>query len=215
MSSHFTSQINGIEYAYGANNSEGSTGVFSCIPKHSPGFEYRTTLDFGSRPLVKRAWVKVDEKEKNTSVYREVVSYVDGREVMKEMAKEYLGPDYDLLRKNCCTFARDASLRLGIRQDEIPSWFMNLADAGAATQDVAVMTLKPIKSMLSGIEDDVSIIDASREEKEEENEEGSETGGFEVIANHEMDIVKVVEALEMNSGKGGAAVPRTIAGRDK
>jgi hypothetical protein len=193
------SQINGIEYAYGANSSEGTTGVFSCVPKHSPGFEYRTTLDFGSRPLVKRAWVRVAEKDKNTSVYREVVTYIDGRQVMKEMAKEYLGPDYDLLRRNCCTFARDASLRLGIREEEIPTWFMNLADAGAATQDVAVMTLKPITSMLSGIEDDDdSIVDRICCGEEEEE---SESGGFEVVANakegrslHEMEI-NVIEAL--------------------
>jgi hypothetical protein len=204
---HCGIEINGIEYAYGANNSEGSTGVFSCIPKHSPGFEYRTTLDFGSRPLIKRSWVRVNEKGSNTSVYREVVHYIDGRDVMKEMAKEYLGPDYDLLRRNCCTFARDASLRLGIREDEIPSWFMNLAD-------VAVMTLKPITSMLSGIEDDNdSIIDTNRDE---EKTDDSESGGFEVIAQTEegrllrdkMEIVNVVEALNMMECIG----PKTCAG---
>ena len=183
---------------------EGTTGVFSCVPKHSPGFEYRTTLDFGSRPLIKRAWVRVSDKNQQ-SVYREVINYVDGREVMKEMAKEYLGPDYDLLRKNCCTFARDASLRLGIREDEIPTWFMNLADAGAATQDVAAMTLRPITSMLSGIEDDESVVDSSREEEDE----GERETGFEVIAKpcnrkkgkslHEMEIVYVIDALEVEN----------------
>ena len=201
------SQINGIEYAYGSNNSEGTTGVFSCIPKHSPGFEYRTTLDFGSRPLTKRAWVRVAEKDKDTSVYREVVTYIDGRQVVKEMAKEYLGPDYDLLRRNCCTFARDAALRLGIQQEEIPSWLLNLADAGAATQDTAAMALKPITSMLSGIEDDSdSIVDTSRQDEDQVEEAVDFETGFEVIAKttegnspslsiHEMEIVKVVEAL--------------------
>ena len=63
--SHFTctlAQINGIEYAYGANEMEGTTGVFSCIPKHSPGFEYRTSLDFGKRPLIKSSWTRVDDE---------------------------------------------------------------------------------------------------------------------------------------------------------
>jgi hypothetical protein len=216
----FVNQINGIEYAYGANNSEGTTGVFSCIPKHSPGYEYRTTLDFGARPLTKRAWVRVAEKDNDTSVYREVVTYIDGRQVVKEMAKEYLGSDYDLLRRNCCTFARDAALRLGIRQEEIPSWLLNLADAGAATQDTAVMALKPITSILSGIEDDSeSIVDTSREDVVEEAVD-FETG-FEVIAKtkegqspslsiHEMEIVKVVEALgiEPKNTCGGVTTKR-------
>lgn len=192
---------------------EGTTGVFSCIPKQSPGFEYRTTLDFGSRPLTKRSWVRVAQKDTNTCVYREVVTYIDGREVMKEMAKEYLGPDYDLLRRNCCTFARDASLRLGIREDEIPSWFMNLADAGAATHDVAVMTLKPITSMLSGIEDDDdSIIDTGRKEEKDEGE----TFGFEVVANakegrtlYEMEL-NVIEALDT---EGRVGVEPSCGGR--
>jgi hypothetical protein len=220
----FVNQINGIEYAYGANNSAGTTGVFSCIPKHSPGYEYRTTLDFGSRPLTKRAWVRVAEKDKDTSVYREVVTYIDGRQVVKEMAKEYLGSDYDLLRRNCCTFARDAALRLGIRQEEIPSWLLNLADAGAATQDTAAMALKPITSILSGIEDDLdSVVDTSREDVVEEAVD-FETG-FEVIAKtkegqspslsiHEMEIVKVVEALgiEPKNTCAGVATKRRAMG---
>jgi hypothetical protein len=134
---------------------------------------------------------------------------------MKEMAKEYLGVDYDLLRRNCCTFARDACVRLGIREDEIPSWFMNLADAGAATQDVAFMTLLPITSMLScqdNDDDDDSFLEAGTEE--------SQTG-FEVIAKRKegqktaMEIVKVVDALEMEppttNDKRQIGVRRTLS----
>lgn len=148
-----------------------------------------------------------------------MVNYVDGREVVKEMAKEYLGRDYDLLRRNCCTFARDAALRLGISEDEIPTWFMNLADAGAATQDVAAMTLKPITSMLSGMEDDDdSIIDSSRVAEESQGETG-----FEVIAKpckkkkgrslHKMEIVRVVDALEMENMPRVGAETMCAAGR--
>ena len=130
------------------------------------------------------------------------------------MAKEYLGIDYDLLRKNCCTFARDACMRLGIHKDEIPSWFMNLADAGAATQDVAYNTLQPITSMLScqDDDDDDSILEAGTEE--------SQTG-FEVIAKRKegqktaMEIVRVVDAMEMKppvtNYKGQIDVRRTLS----
>mmetsp|Transcript_27118 Transcript_27118/g.64830 ORF Transcript_27118/g.64830 Transcript_27118/m.64830 type:complete len:100 (+) Transcript_27118:2280-2579(+) len=51
------------------------------------------------------------------------------------MAPQYMGTDYDLLRKNCCSFAKDACVQLGIRQEEIPSWFHNLAQTGAMTHD--------------------------------------------------------------------------------
>ena len=139
---------------------------------------------------------------------------------MKEMAQEYLGPDYDLLRRNCCTFARDACLRLGISPEEIPTWFMNLAGAGAATQDV----FQPITSMLSATEEEdaASIVHVSSAKDVALYEE---TGGFEVIAKRkegslqtEMEIVKVVEALEMErprcsvAGKRGrASVRRTMS----
>lgn len=77
--------------------------------------------------------------------------HVDGRDIMKEMTQEYLGFDYDLLRKNCCTFAYDACLRLGIDESTIPRWFLTLADAGAYTQDLALSATRPISSALSKI----------------------------------------------------------------
>jgi len=67
------------------------------------------------------------------------------------MATEYLGTDYDLLRKNCCTFSHDACIRLGISEEEIPSWFHNLASAGAVTQDAANFTLAPITQFFSEV----------------------------------------------------------------
>jgi hypothetical protein len=116
---------------------------------------------------------------------------------MKEMAFEYKGIDYDLLRRNCCTFARDACLRLGITEKEIPTWFMNLAEAGVATQDAATSPLYSITSMLSMHDDD---------ECAEEEIEERETG-FEVIAGQSatgdfaegktLEIVRIVDALEL------------------
>jgi hypothetical protein len=61
--------------------------------------------------------------------------------------------DYDILRKNCCSFAREACLRLGIQPDEVPSWFSNLAESGAATHDLALQTVEPITGILSACED--------------------------------------------------------------
>ncbi|VEU39815.1 unnamed protein product [Pseudo-nitzschia multistriata] len=133
---HVGVEIDGVEYAFGANNTKDLTGVFTCTPKNSPGYQYRTTIDFGHRLVTKR--------------YGKREEAVDGRDVIRGMAREYLGLDYDLLRKNCCTFARDACIRLCIKEEEIPSWFHNLAEAGAATQDAANFTLAPIAQLFSG-----------------------------------------------------------------
>lgn len=133
------SQINGVEYAYGANSTTGLTGVFTCMPKHSPGYQYRQTIDFGNRLTTRNQY-------SGEGSHRKVATPVpvDGREIVREMASEYMGVDYDLLRKNCCTFAHDACTRLGVRENEIPTWFHNLAAVGAVTQDAAQSTLAPI-----------------------------------------------------------------------
>jgi hypothetical protein len=130
------------------------------MPKNSPGYQYRTTIDFGERLLMRNAYVcisgneitherKLSDTLPNGGEYQEIERHVDGREVLRQMASEYLGTDYDLLRKNCCTFAHDACTRLGVKEGEIPSWFHNLAYAGAVTQDVAKATTRPLTTVLS------------------------------------------------------------------
>jgi hypothetical protein len=75
---------------------------------------------------------------------------------MKQMALEYMGSDYDILRKNCCTFARDACLRLGVPEDDIPTWFGNLAKSGALTQDAVLATVEPLSTALSMVYEDTA-----------------------------------------------------------
>jgi hypothetical protein len=154
---HVGIEVNGTEYAYGATHTPGKSGVFACNPKLSPGYQYRTTIDFGERPLVRSTWVttskQVKGRDKPSTVYRLVEEYIDGEQAIKEMQKEYMGTDYDILRKNCCSFARDACIRLGIRPDEVPSWFSNLAESGATTHDLALQTVEPIKGILSTCEE--------------------------------------------------------------
>jgi hypothetical protein len=154
---HVGVEINGAEYAYGATNTPGRSGVFACTPKHSPGYQYRTSIDFGERPLVRSTWVtlskKIEGSDKPSTVYTQVEEYVEGEQVIKEMQREYMGTDYDILRKNCCSFARDACLRLGIEPEEVPSWFSNLAESGATTHDLALQTVEPINGILSTCED--------------------------------------------------------------
>ena len=163
---HVGVEVNGYEYAFGATNKPGRTGVFSCIPKCSPGYQYRKTIEFKPRPLIRKSWVKVN------GTYQEVEEYVEGRNVLKEMVPEYMGIDYDILRKNCCTFARDVCLRMGVEDDEIPSWFGNLAQSGAITQDIAYSTVEPLCLVISQCEDDM----------EEPEVMLTEAKGFEIIS---------------------------------
>ena len=136
---HVGVEVNGVEFAYGANDVPSLSGVFTCHPRTSPGYQYRTTLDFGDR-------ISSTSRIDGTTTY-------DGHQIMQGMAREYLGCDYDLLRRNCCTFARDACLRLGVTEHEIPSWFLHLSNAGADAHDVVnnveAAAVEPLKRMLS------------------------------------------------------------------
>lgn len=184
---HVGIEVNGVEYSFGACDIPGHTGVFSCIPKRSPGYQFRTTIDFGERPLVtKKAQLKRFSSDSQVSEKLQI----DGREVIKQMATEYMGTDYDLLRRNCVTFASDAAMRLGIEEKEIPSWFRNLCESGALTQDVALQTVEPIQTMFSSCEDYGSLAGKTIED------------GFEIISKTEEGFgkgIKVLDADDTNS----------------
>jgi len=189
---HVGVEINGVEYAYGATSIPHQTGVFTCFPRLSPGYQYRTTIDLGERPLIRRSWVSVPSKDDSQlTVFREVEDFVPGRTVMKEMAREYMGTDYDILRKNCCTFARDACLRLGVPEEEIPTWFCNLAESGALTQDAVRATVDPITSVLSLTCEDSKYLEAAvgaRDEGIEAIFQTSDQSSVLVVDDHAHDL---------------------------
>ena len=92
---HVGIEINGIEYAYGMHPQPHMTGVFTSKPRKSPGFSYRTTIDFGKVRTTKNVWVEVPviESEKGSSgrtsvnnVYRQLEIFIDGNDVISEMA---------------------------------------------------------------------------------------------------------------------------------
>ena len=179
---HVGVEVNGVEYSFGACDIPGHTGVFSCVPKRSPGYQFRTTIDFGERSLVKKAQPSDDQWPDER--------YVDGREIIKQMATEYMGIDYDLLRKNCVTFASDACIRLGVEEKDIPSWFRNLCESGALTQDVALQTVEPIQNVFSACEDYGNLAGKTIED------------GFEIITKEGKgfgNVVMVIDADDTNN----------------
>jgi hypothetical protein len=141
---HVGIEINDVEYAYGATSTPHVSGVFSCAPRMSPGYQYRKTIDYGVRVVTNNRRSAEPQSDMQSTLY-----CMDGKQLMRQMSKEYMGIDYDILRKNCCTFAREALLRLGINDSEIPFWFRNLAESGAITQDLAIATVEPLVHVLS------------------------------------------------------------------
>jgi hypothetical protein len=115
---------------------------------------------------------------------------VDGREVLREMAQEYMGIDYDLLRKNCCTFAHEACLRLGVKDEEIPSWFRNLCIAGALTQDAAVSTIEPLTRVFSACDMDGTLSEYYKDT------------GFEVITDGRSSDEEIVDTKDTDLDEG-------------
>jgi len=190
---HVGIEVNGTEYAFGATNIPGKSGVFACTPKMSPGYQYRTTIDFGELPLVRSTWVTFPKQgegeEYPTTVYRQVEEYIDGQQVIKEMQTEYMGRDYDLLRKNCCTFAREACIRMGVEEDVVPSWFSNLAESGATTHDMALQTVEPIKGILTSCEEETATVECLMPLKPKM---AGDDAGFEVVAQRNTEGTKDV-----------------------
>lgn len=170
----------------------------------SPGYQYRTSIDFGEVSVRRSLWVEIPPPPPSydsycstitTSSFRHVEELVDGRKVIREMVADYMGTDYDLLRKNCCTFAHDASVRLGVPKEKIPTWFSNLAQTGAFSQDLATATLEPLQRVLSiGCGDDDSMLCNDNSKPLDQNGEP----GFEIVAQRNEsntgDVVVVIDA---------------------
>lgn len=219
-------KVNGIEYAFGANKIVGMSGIFTCTPKESPGYEFRETLDFGKVRTTKKTWIRIPkekmfdqsissvlgvshdscDKEAKETVFadpsqtptgsqqsyffREIETFTDGHAVIHSMAREYLGTDYDLLRKNCCTFSRDVCLRMGVKEEDIPSWFHNAAKAGADAEDVIANAEQSVKTMFDCAYDS------------DHNIEYEGIGhGFEVVADKEHANFKVIETTPTWDGR--------------
>jgi len=62
------------------------------------------------------------------------LSKEDVKQVLRQLAQEYPGNSYDLLRRNCCHFSDDFCHRLGV--GPIPPWVNHLACTGASVDDM-------------------------------------------------------------------------------
>lgn len=106
---HVAVEVYGLEWSFGGCR-EG-TGVFRCEPMRCTLHRYRESIYMGDCGLTRE----------------EVVN------ILEPMSHEYQGNEYDVLRRNCCTFSNEFCVRLGM--GEIPLFLHHLSDVGAALSD--------------------------------------------------------------------------------
>jgi len=106
---HIAVEVYGSEWSYGYR--ESGTGVCYDEPGACSKHHFREALDVGTTNLSQE----------------EVV------QIIAELSEAWLGCEYDLLQRNCVSFAMVLVERLGA--EPIPSWVSNLAGAGATLQD--------------------------------------------------------------------------------
>uniref|UniRef100_A0A7S3K2U1 PPPDE domain-containing protein n=1 Tax=Aureoumbra lagunensis TaxID=44058 RepID=A0A7S3K2U1_9STRA len=112
---HTGVEVCGIEWSYGYCEEQRS-GVFSSRPRQCPVHVYRESVYLGDCGL----------------------GALEIKSMLKLLRREWMGPDYDLLRKNCNNFTTVFSNALGL--GDIPKWCNRLARLGASldiTPDIA------------------------------------------------------------------------------
>ena len=100
---HGAVQVYGKEWSFGGTRVNKS-GVFACKPKGCPMHTYKQSIYMG------------DCKKTPEEVHA----------ILTKMKDEWMGPDYDLLRKNCCSFSDAFCIALGV--GPIPMWVHRLAE---------------------------------------------------------------------------------------
>eukprot|EP00633_Aureoumbra_lagunensis_P001274 CAMPEP_0197286420 /NCGR_PEP_ID=MMETSP0890-20130614/1835_1 /TAXON_ID=44058 ORGANISM="Aureoumbra lagunensis, Strain CCMP1510" /NCGR_SAMPLE_ID=MMETSP0890 /ASSEMBLY_ACC=CAM_ASM_000533 /LENGTH=355 /DNA_ID=CAMNT_0042754719 /DNA_START=131 /DNA_END=1198 /DNA_ORIENTATION=- len=107
---HSAIEIYGAEYSFGGTKRD-VTGIFVCKPRRCALHTYRSSVYLGDCGL-KRKQVET---------------------ILRKLKPLWRGPDYELLRKNCCFFCREFTIELGL--GEIPQWIYKLANLGSTLRD--------------------------------------------------------------------------------
>lgn len=102
---HAGVEVNGLEWSFGFCAKK--TGVTCTKPRTHREHRYRQTVELNS-----------------TTLHPDEIAHL-----ISELIEEYPGDGYDLLRRNCCHFADDLCVRLGV--GSIPGWVYRLARIGA------------------------------------------------------------------------------------
>lgn len=109
---HAGVEVHGQEWCYGFSDDPKLPGVSPVPPTAHPQHHFRQTLELPP-----------------TTLSADRVA-----ELLVVLSAEYPGPDYDLLRRNCCHFADAFVQQLGC--GNIPSWVYRLCRVGARIDNV-------------------------------------------------------------------------------
>jgi len=123
---HAGVEVNGLEWSYGFSPCESRPGVCCVEPKTHPQHHFRQTVHL-----------------RNTKLPPEAIA-----EILSELVEDYPGHDYNLLRRNCCHFADEFCIRLGV--GSIPGWVIRLARLGAGIETMLNNAPRPIKERILG-----------------------------------------------------------------
>jgi hypothetical protein len=121
---HAGVEVCGMEWCYGYVAV--GTGVSSCPPKSNAFHRYRESIVMGE-----------------TTFESDEVA-----EIVRELQKEWIGIDYDLLSRNCCHFTDALCQRLEV--GSIPAWVTELATAGATL-------VRTVNTATSAVQDAVGV----------------------------------------------------------
>jgi len=111
---HGAVEVHGREFSFGGcrGGPRRATGVFGCQPRKCPLHTYRESVYLG-----------------DCGLDRDAV-----HAILLALRDEWQGCDYHVLRHNCCSFAREFAVELGL--GGIPSWVDRLATVGSALDDM-------------------------------------------------------------------------------
>lgn len=123
---HAGVEVNGLEWSYGCSDRESRPGICCVERKTHPQHHFRQSVQL-----------------RNTKLPPERIA-----EIISDLIEEYPGTDYNLLRRNCCHFADEFCIRLGV--GGIPAWIHRLARLGAGIETMLQNAPRPIKERLLG-----------------------------------------------------------------
>eukprot|EP00928_Gymnodinium_smaydae_P065964 TRINITY_DN49025_c0_g1_i1.p2 TRINITY_DN49025_c0_g1~~TRINITY_DN49025_c0_g1_i1.p2 ORF type:complete len:286 (+),score=62.75 TRINITY_DN49025_c0_g1_i1:117-860(+) len=123
---HGAIEVYDKEWSFGGC-SENEPGVFCCEPRRCSMHTYRQSFYLGD---CKKSPAEVEQ-------------------ILRSMLPDWMGPTYDLLHKNCCSFSNAFAQKLGV--GEIPEWVHHLADVGSTLSDDAKAALLQLHKLESGV----------------------------------------------------------------
>ena len=107
---HGAIEVFGQEFSFGGCR-RNKCGIFACKPTKCPMHTYRESIYLGDCGK----------------------DLAEVQAILDHMKSSWMGPTYDLLRKNCCSFSDAFAQALGV--GPIPKWVHHLADVGATLDD--------------------------------------------------------------------------------